>query len=520
MTRDDFRRQADLVREIPLEVVLTSWGAARDPRDTSRWRTERGPLSVNGTKFFSWQARHGGGGAIDLVMHLGGWDARRAIRWLGRQLGGHLAVANPPADNQSDADPASNSRSTSSPTLHPNSHHFTRSSQGRYTMANEAQRQQMSRLLEHAVQILDIPDALYEEAVAKHEEVGNWLEDHDVLQGRRPPEIYPQGSFRLGTVIRPLTDKDEYDIDLVYLRDIKKGSTNQERLKQEAGDHLKAYVAHTEKANGDAPKLEEGRRCWTLTFNGRFHMDVLPAIPDAEGLPGSILITDCDLREWQHSNPIGYAEWFKLRMRTILLEKRAALAASLRASQEDVPDWKVKTPLQRAVQLLKRHRDLHFQNDHDDRPVSIIITILAAKAYNNQADLYDAVIALVRDMAKYIEYREGVPWVPNPVNPKENFADKWQKHPQREKKCREWLTKVEHDLIGAMSVTGIPKVVEALGRSMGKNTMTKAAELFGRELQLQRVSGGLTIAVGSGMLLAGGNIKVKDHTFFGNVEDA
>lgn len=29
MTRDDFRRRADLVREIPLEVVLTSWGAVR-----------------------------------------------------------------------------------------------------------------------------------------------------------------------------------------------------------------------------------------------------------------------------------------------------------------------------------------------------------------------------------------------------------------------------------------------------------------------------------------------------------
>jgi len=105
-----------LVREIPLEVVLTCWGAARDQRDKSRWRTERGPLSVTGAKFFSWQARHGGGGAIDLVMHLGGWDARRAIGWLWRQLGGHLAVANPSPDNQADADPGSHTRSTSSPT--------------------------------------------------------------------------------------------------------------------------------------------------------------------------------------------------------------------------------------------------------------------------------------------------------------------------------------------------------------------------------------------------------------------
>ena len=97
MTRDDFRRQADLVREIPLEVVLTSWGAVRDRQDKSRWHTPRGPLSVTGTKFFNWHARQGGGGAIDLVMHLGGWDARQAIGWLERHLGGHVAGANPTA---------------------------------------------------------------------------------------------------------------------------------------------------------------------------------------------------------------------------------------------------------------------------------------------------------------------------------------------------------------------------------------------------------------------------------------
>jgi len=92
VTRDDFRRQADLVRVIPLEVVLRSWGAVRDPTDKSRWQTRRGPLSVAGTKFFNWHASHGGGGAIDLVMHLGGWDARSAIDWLWRHDGGQVAV--------------------------------------------------------------------------------------------------------------------------------------------------------------------------------------------------------------------------------------------------------------------------------------------------------------------------------------------------------------------------------------------------------------------------------------------
>ena len=96
MTRDDFRRRADLVREIPLEVVLRSWSAVRDPRDKSRWQTGRGPLSVTGTKFFDWHASHGGGGAIDLVMHLAGWDARQAIDWLWRHCGSQVAGSNSP----------------------------------------------------------------------------------------------------------------------------------------------------------------------------------------------------------------------------------------------------------------------------------------------------------------------------------------------------------------------------------------------------------------------------------------
>ena len=96
VTRDDFRRRADLVREIPLEVVLTSWDAVRDRRDKYQWRTPRGPLSVSGIKFFNWHDGHGGGGAIDLVMHLADVDFRTAVVWLQQHLlANHLAVGKP-----------------------------------------------------------------------------------------------------------------------------------------------------------------------------------------------------------------------------------------------------------------------------------------------------------------------------------------------------------------------------------------------------------------------------------------
>ena len=90
MTQDDFRRRADALRTIPLEVVLAAWNATPDHRDKHQWRTERGPLTVTGSQFFNWHTEQGGGGAIDLVMHLGDLDVRAAIDWLARHLAEHV----------------------------------------------------------------------------------------------------------------------------------------------------------------------------------------------------------------------------------------------------------------------------------------------------------------------------------------------------------------------------------------------------------------------------------------------
>ena len=362
------------------------------------------------------------------------------------------------------------------------------------------QQKQLSDLLQQVAASLDIPDELHEEAVRRYEHLGQWLEREDAKQNRREPEVYPQGSFRLGTVVRPLLN-DDYDIDLVYERDLRKSSISQEQLKVDAGNHLAKYVEYCRQSRRTVPTLEPGRRCWTLKYPDNFHMDVLPAIPDDEGRSISrkhsetrILIPDRDLHEWQHSNPKGYAEWFKSRMAVRFREKRIALAATmLKAAAEDVPEYKVKTPLQLAIQILKRHRDIHFREDSDDRPVSIILTTLAAKSYNNEPDLVDAVLVLVRGMPAHIEVRtengKRVPWVPNPVNDEENFADKWQEHPQRERKFREWLTKVDEDMTAALLAGSIHDVMDVLGGSLGSSTVVKAAAAVGSQAQQSPLPG-------------------------------
>jgi hypothetical protein len=95
MTFDDFRRRADAVRQIPLETVLMYRGAVRDRYDRAKWHSEQGPLSVSGAKFANWHRNTGGGGAIDLVMHLAGMDSAEAVVWLEQHLGIHHAAASP-----------------------------------------------------------------------------------------------------------------------------------------------------------------------------------------------------------------------------------------------------------------------------------------------------------------------------------------------------------------------------------------------------------------------------------------
>jgi hypothetical protein len=94
MNFDQFRQRADAVRQIPLETVLAFRGAVRDRHDRAKWHTERGPLSVTGSQFTAWHTNHGGGGAIDLVMHLAQVDVGPAVAWLEQHLAaGSLPVA-------------------------------------------------------------------------------------------------------------------------------------------------------------------------------------------------------------------------------------------------------------------------------------------------------------------------------------------------------------------------------------------------------------------------------------------
>lgn len=80
------RAEADRLRAVPLEAVLQLSGAEQDREDRHKWRTAVGVLSVSGAKFSNWSRGTGGGGAIDLVIHLQNVRFAAALDWLDRHF--------------------------------------------------------------------------------------------------------------------------------------------------------------------------------------------------------------------------------------------------------------------------------------------------------------------------------------------------------------------------------------------------------------------------------------------------
>jgi len=355
---------------------------------------------------------------------------------------------------------------------------------------------QFSKFLRHLAESLDISETHYKQAEEKYQAVGKWLGRSESRIASFDPEIYPQGSFRLGTVIKPIFDAEEYDIDLVCALGLSKNQVSQKQLKELIGYEIKSYA----RANNMKSIPEESRRCWTLNYADgvQFHMDILPAIPDGSSFKlllesrgysndwadQAIAITDNTLpnygqldTDWPRSNPRGYAEWFKLQMKIQFENLRMAMAESFRANIEDIPEYRVKTPLQRAIQILKRHRDIMFAQNQDHKPISIIITTLAAHAYNNEPDILEALVNIVNGMPHYIK-KYGAYWVPNPVNPLENFADKWSEYPQKERNFKRWMQQVNDDLNAALQHHDIRAVGDSLKSGFGEKIISETMNNF------------------------------------------
>lgn len=344
---------------------------------------------------------------------------------------------------------------------------------------------------------LAISESRYEQASKSYGSLGAWLHRPESTVLEFDPQVYVQGSFRLGTAIRPLNDDEEYDVDSVCeLKLLGTGDLSQKDLKKLVGDEIKAYRL----AQGMVKPVTEGKRCWVLSYadGAQFHMDIVPAVPNAtrqrqllennrmdlRWSESAIVITDIRSptyahisHDWQRSNPKGYADWFQLRMGPVFERRRKFLADSIRASVEDIPVYRVRTPLQSAIMILKRHRDGMFEDRYDERPISVIITTLAAHAYKGEEKISDALYSILADMDKFIERSGQTCIIRNPSDPFENFADKWPQHPERQRAFFEWLAQARYDFGTLGQQVERRRIVESVKPRMGAVAERAAARL-------------------------------------------
>lgn len=389
-----------------------------------------------------------------------------------------------------------------------------------------------SKILEKIAENLDITATQYQLTVQRYEAVGNWLDaDNSPLKPYKP-KITPQGSFRLGTVIKPLREGEEYDVDLTCKLHIIKETITQQMLKKMVGDRLK------ENENYKRMLSPEKRRCWRLQYKedfARFHLDIVPSIPDTEHeillleirsvsrniAQHALCITDNETwdydKDFPKSNPEGYAIWFTEQMRVEFQRKRELLASDLQMKVDSVPEYRVKTPLQRVVQLLKRHRDIRY-NDDEHRPISIILTTLSAHAYNNEVDIFDALRNILAKMDSFIKRdNEGKFVIANPVNPLENFADKWNENPKKAVRFFEWLNEARRDLNAISGRTQV-EIAGILRPVFGEKVVTKSFSDMAEEMRIEREKGNLYMATSTGVLglnKSEQSTKVPNHTNFG-----
>lgn len=367
--------------------------------------------------------------------------------------------------------------------------------------------------LEQIAEKLDISPTMYDYAVERYKGIAQYLADSGINA-----DFYPQGSFRTGTVVRPLKNgvEADYDIDVMCNLSVKKDFTSPRQIKTSVGNALRSNQVYKEKL------LPEDSRCWTLKYAGisndvGFSLDIVPSVGESNisiqalihaGVPADLAVYAESITEkqsvgsysWLSSNPKGFGGWFNQinepfkaydyenRRKKYFDNNRAQFRAD--AVVESVPDYHIKSGLQRSIQLLKRHRDLFYQrvkNGKELRPASVIITSLAAKVaagaspalpldsllshivygLKDYASLLQGKQPALRfdgDVRNIIQKRSGKWIIPNPVNPNDNYADSWTDDTAA--MFFKWIDAVVKDLADT-TPTNESQYISGLQRSFG-----------------------------------------------------
>ncbi|MEW8085880.1 MAG: nucleotidyltransferase [Candidatus Thiodiazotropha endolucinida] len=378
---------------------------------------------------------------------------------------------------------------------------------------------QLINVLDGNLRQIELTATQQQQLETAYKSVAEWLadSDHPLL---RNVEIYPQGSVRLRTTVRPL-GKEEFDVDLVcFLPDANQYCHSADFIYQLVGGRLKEHGVYKR-------MVQAKNRCWRLVYadGTRFHMDITPAMPNLNCDRHGILVPDRDRQQLKPSNPIGYANIFDgvsqlvPEFRSLQIARFAEAMA--KASIELLPDpMQPKDFLRRIVQIIKRHRDMHFQEHSGHPPISIILTTLAMESYAALTkgvfdDPWQFIRAVIGDMPLYVRETESGVEVPNPSTEGENFAEKWNQKPQRALDFYRWHKQFVVDIDELMAAQGFDQTATILNERLIGPESTRWQESVIGSVNTARANNSLYRTPGYGGISVVAGTPIQKNTFYG-----
>jgi len=371
-----------------------------------------------------------------------------------------------------------------------------------YDLQNAMQTTFLDELLSRIAAKLQITKTQKEEAETRYLSIGEWLEKEDCLLAAAHPQIYSQGSFRIGTTVKPKR-YDEYDIDLVCELQLDYKQCDPMKLLDVVYKRIKEHGTY-------GPMAERKNRCIRINYANEFHMDILPGLPDYEKGNASLKVPDRTQHSWKASNPKGYARWFD--------SKKEILPIKIYEEKiEPLPIERRKYPLQIIVQLLKRQRDIAFSDKSDDlRPISIVLTTLAAHNYYGQLSVANGLDLILTKVSDSIpDYGRLI--VRNPTNAEEDLSEKWDDNPKAYLQFVDWIQELKKKWAQLINLTP-PDVYIDLKKMFGENVTNDVIREFSDDTNKSRISETIGVA-GPFATLKFGNSRssksIPKNTFFG-----
>ncbi len=201
-----------------------------------------------------------------------------------------------------------------------------------------------------------------------------------------------QGSYALGTLIKPVDNNNEYDADIQIVM-----NPNDD---WDPKDYVDAIHRTLKQNQTYADKLRLKTRCVTIDYAGYFHLDVVPRVT----INGKHYICNRRDNKFEPTDGTGYRDWFN--------EKNRITGGNLK----------------RAVRLLKYLRD--HKGNYTAK--SILLTTLAGNAIEPSDEgkeavgtVSDTLVTILTRMDEYLQRHPTMPEIENPVLSTETFNRHW-----------------------------------------------------------------------------------------------